>query len=95
MDAEPKPTPQEALAYLRQRLSTPGHFTHIMIQRWALEAVEQQIATLTEALEKHGQHGDGCEAWPQFTGHFTQATQVGACTCGFSAALATVRGETR
>jgi hypothetical protein len=33
------------------------------------------------------QHADGCEAWPQFTSHFTQATKRGTCTCGLDAAL--------
>lgn len=58
-----------------------------------LEAAEQQIAMLTEALQTYGQHGDGCEAWPSFAGHFQAASHIGKCTCGFEATLAAVRGE--
>jgi hypothetical protein len=47
----------------------------------------ETCAELMTALARYGVHEDGCAAWPQFTGHVTGATKVGACTCGLSAAL--------
>ncbi len=50
----------------------------------ALRAAEQRGR---EALRNYVQHGDGCAAWPEFTGYFHQASNSGACTYGLDAAL--------
>lgn len=54
---------------------------------------EADLASLRATLARvreYVQHKDGCDAWPQFVGHFQQATKVGPCSCGLDAAL---RGE--
>lgn len=48
---------------------------------------------LREALERYGQHEDGCDAWPQFASHFTGASHIGRCTCGLADALASAGGR--
>lgn len=60
------------------------------------QACEQGAAALRShdalvaALREYGQHKDNCDAWPSFPSHFTGASHVGKCTCGFTAALALV-----
>lgn len=63
------------------------------------EASRRAAAALTLAdsrrqqLIAYVQHRDGCEAWPQFTGHLQGATKVGRCTCGLADQLAALGGE--
>ena len=57
------------------------------------EAAEAKVATLTEALEKHGRHHSRCNTQLRVTVNGIAAVNDSICNCGWDAALAAARGE--